>query len=222
MRIDKWIELKRVKALCIALALVFGAEQVAWGMDPATFQLLLGSSEQQRQMDAARRAAVVTIYDDLYGRLPTTNELKEALDFLNRSPQLAHLVERLAESPESRWRLRQLNPERIAARKAEAGRISQAVSLMAGDFLRQLKERSGFRVQGSGQIPNTTVTSSPASETGGQEDGVSLREVDGMARRDGVGRDGLQGDQDVAEGGTVWADRPTAESRGVDRREHRR
>ncbi|MDP3703201.1 MAG: cysteine peptidase family C39 domain-containing protein, partial [Candidatus Omnitrophota bacterium] len=138
MRIDKWIQLKRVKALCIALALVFGAEQVAWGMDPATFRLLLGSSEQSRQMEAARRAAVVTIYDDLYGRLPTADELKEALEFLNRSPQLAHLVERLAESPESRWRLRQLNPERIAARKAEAARISGAVSVMVGDFLRSL------------------------------------------------------------------------------------
>src|SRR3989338_1508053 len=126
MRIDKWLELKRFKAFCVAMALLFGAEQVAWGMDPATFRLLLGSSEQSRQMGAARRAAVVTIYDDLYGRLPTTSELKEALEFLNRSPQLAHLVERLAESPESRWRLRQPNPEPIAARKAEASRISQA------------------------------------------------------------------------------------------------
>src|SRR3989338_3487658 len=148
MRIDKWIELKKVKVLCIALALVFGAEQVAWGMDPATFQLLLGSSEQQRQMEAARRAAIVTIYDDLYGRLPTTDELKEALEFLNRSPQLAHLVERLAQSPGARGKLRQLNPERIAARKAEAGRISQAVSLMVGDFLRKLAV--GHRMQDAG------------------------------------------------------------------------
>src|SRR3989338_504119 len=153
MRIDKWIELKRVKALCIALALVFGAEQVAWGMDPATFQLLLGSSEQQRQMDAARRAAVVTIYDDLYGRLPTTNELKEALDFLNRSPQLAHLVERLAESPESPLRRRPLNPERIAARKAEASRISQAVSLMVGDFLRQLQRQATSDKRQASSLP---------------------------------------------------------------------
>src|SRR3989338_1001486 len=136
MRIDKWIELKRVKVLCIGLALVFGAEQVAWGMDPATFRLLLGSSEGQRQMETARKAAIVTIYDDLYGRLPTATELSEAVEFLNRSPQFAHLVERLSQSPESRWRLRQLNPERIAARKAEASRISRAVSLMVGDFLR--------------------------------------------------------------------------------------
>ena len=102
MRIDKWIDLKRTKALCIALAIVFGAEQLAWGMDPATFQLLLGSSEGQRQADAARRASIVTIYDDLYGRLPTTDELKEALEFLNRSPQLAHLVERLAQEIQQR------------------------------------------------------------------------------------------------------------------------
>jgi len=153
MRIDKWLQLKRFKALCIAMALLFGAEQVAWGMDPNTFRLLLGSSEQGRQMEAARRAAVVTIYDDLYGRLPTTKELKEALDFLNHSPQLAHLVERLAESPESRWRLRQLNPERIAARKAEAQRISESVGSMVGDFLRNVAQGSGLRAQGGSPQP---------------------------------------------------------------------
>ena len=155
MRIDRWLQLKRTKAFCVGLAVLFGAEQAVWGADINALHTLQFSGEQQRQLDLARSAQIVTIYDDLYGRAPTAKELKEALEFLKRSPQLAYLIERLAESPESRWRLRQLNPERVAQRKAEAARISQAVSATIGDFLRNLAQdsmqgRSGLRAQ---QLP---------------------------------------------------------------------
>ncbi|KAF0167706.1 MAG: hypothetical protein FD161_4996, partial [Limisphaerales bacterium] len=128
MHIDRWLHLKRTKAFCIGLATLFAAEQAVWGADANALHLLKLSGEQQRQVDLALSAAVVTVYDDLYGRQPTPEELRGALEFLRRSPQLAHLVERLSQSPESRWRLRQLNPERIARRKAEAERISAAAS----------------------------------------------------------------------------------------------
>ena len=143
MRIHDWLELKRTKAFCVGLAVLFGAEQMVWGADMNTLTALRLSAQQERQVDAVHSAAVVTIYDDLYGRTPTAAELKESLEFLRRSPQMAHLVERLAESPESRWRLRQLNPQRIAQRKAETARIAEAVSLMVGDFLRHLAQGSG-------------------------------------------------------------------------------
>ncbi|MBI3010855.1 MAG: hypothetical protein HYY57_07720, partial [Candidatus Omnitrophica bacterium] len=136
---ERWIYLKRTKAFCIGLAVLFGLEQAVWGADINAIQTLMFSSEQQRQLDTTRSAAIVTIYDDLYGRLPTEEELKQSLEFLRRSPQMAYLIERLAQSPESRWKLRQLNPERIAARKAEAARISRAVGSMVGDFLRNLQ-----------------------------------------------------------------------------------
>ncbi|MBI2093961.1 MAG: hypothetical protein HYT88_04490, partial [Candidatus Omnitrophica bacterium] len=136
---ERWIYLKRTKAFCVGLAVLFGLEQAVWGADVNAIQTLMFSSEQQRQLDTTRSAAIVTIYDDLYGRLPTEQELKQSLEFLRRSPQMAYLIERLAQSPESRWKLRQLNPERIAARKAEAARISRAVGSMVGDFLRNLQ-----------------------------------------------------------------------------------
>ena len=135
MRIDRWLELKRTKALCIGLATLFAAEQAVWGADVNALHAMQISAEQERQFDAVRSAAVITIYDDLYGRSPSTKELKEALEFLKRSPQLAYLVERLSQSPEYRWKLRQLNPERIAQRKAEAARISEAVSRQVTDAL---------------------------------------------------------------------------------------
>src|SRR3990167_9009427 len=135
MRIDLWLELKRVKAFCVTLAAVFGLQQAAGAADVNLLYAFQASGEQQRQMEVAHRAAIVTMYDDLYGRLPTDQELAEALQFLKTSPQLAHLVERLGASPESRWRLLQLNPERIAQRKADAARISASVSRLVGDFL---------------------------------------------------------------------------------------
>jgi hypothetical protein len=138
MRIDRWLQLRRTKAFCVGLAVLFACEQAVWGADVNVLQTLNFSSEQQRQVDAARTAAVLTVYDDLYGRTPTEQELKEALEFLNRSPQIAHLIERLSQSPESRWRLRQLNPERVARRKAEAKRIAEATSKIVGNFLRDL------------------------------------------------------------------------------------
>jgi len=144
MRIDRWLQLRRTKAFCIGLAVLFGAEQ-AWGADPSALYALKLSGEQQRQAEQALSAAVVTIYDDLYSRRPTAEELKQALEFLRRSPQLAHLMERLSASPESRWRLRQINPERVARRKAEAARIADAVSRMVGDFLRSLADGSSGR-----------------------------------------------------------------------------
>src|SRR3989338_11456131 len=136
MHINRWLELKRTKAGCLALAAVFGLQQAAGAADVNLLYAFQASGEQQRQMEVAHRAAIVTMYDDLYGRLPSEQELGEALAFLKKSPQLAHLVERLGESPESRWGLRPLNPERIAQRKAEAIRISAAVSRLVGDFLR--------------------------------------------------------------------------------------
>ena len=150
MRIDKWLELKRTKAFCVGLATLFAAEQAVWGADVNALYLLRAAGEQERQLVVAQSAAVMTIYDDLYGRSPTTQEFKEALEFLKRSPQMAHLVERLAASPESRWRLRQLNPERIKQRKAEAARISQAASRLVGDFLRNVNAEFGMRNAESG------------------------------------------------------------------------
>src|SRR3989338_8893053 len=128
MRIDRWLEFKRTKAFCIGLATLFAAEQAVWGADPAALQALKLSGEQQRQLEFVRRGAILTMYDDLYGRIPTEQELKEALDLLNRPPAHAYLIERLAQSPEQRWRLRQMNPERVKQRKAEAARIADAVS----------------------------------------------------------------------------------------------
>jgi len=148
MRIDRWLQLKRTKAFCLGLATLFAAEQAVWGADVNVLYALRLSGEQERQAEQALSAAVVTIYDDLYSRRPTAEELRQALEFLRRSPQLAHLVERLSQSPESRWRLRQLNPERIARRKAEAARIADAVSRQVGEFLRQLVQGSRFKVQG--------------------------------------------------------------------------
>ncbi len=138
MRIDRWLELKRTKAFCLSLALLFAGQQAVWGADVNLVQTLRLSAEQQRQLDVARSAAVLTLYEDLYSRTPTSQELKEALNFLRSSPQLAYLIERLADSPESRWRLRQLNPARIQQRKEAARRIAESVSVMVGDFLRQL------------------------------------------------------------------------------------
>src|SRR3990167_8159670 len=108
MRIDRWLEYKRTKAFCLGLALVFAGEQAVWGADVHLVQTLRLSAEQERQLDVVRSAAVLTMYEDLYQRRPTAEELKEALEFLRRSPQMAHLLERLVESPESRWRLRQI------------------------------------------------------------------------------------------------------------------
>ena len=152
MHIDQWLELKRTKVGCLVLAAVFGLQQTVSGADVNTLHAIQLSGEQQRQMEGVQRAAIVTMYDDLYGRLPTEQDLAEALAFLKKSPQLAHLVERLGESPESRWRLRQLNPERIQQRKDDAVRISQAVSRMVGDFLRH----SSLEI-----APNLSIT--PAS-----------------------------------------------------------
>src|SRR3989338_10082226 len=154
MRIDRWLQLKRTKAFCIALATLFACEQTVWGADVNVLQTLQFSGQEQRQADAARTAAVLTIYDDLYGRAPSEQELKEALEFLRSSPQMAHLIERLSQSPESRWRLRQLNPERIARRKAEAARISEAASRIVGDFLLSLVRGEGSRVKGGGNSQN--------------------------------------------------------------------
>ena len=151
MRIDRWLELKRTKVFCFSLAFVFTLEQAVWGADPSLLQRLQFSEVQRRQMDTAMSAAIYTIYEDLYNRAPTADELNEALEFLHRTPRLAHLMERLAQSPESRWRLRQLNPERIKTRKAEASRISQAVSLMVAQFLRNLVTARGSRLKAEGQ-----------------------------------------------------------------------
>ena len=148
MRIDTWLELKRTKAFCVGLATLFTLQQAVWGADANALAVLQAADQQQHQLDVARTAAIYTLYDDLYGRLPTDQELRESLDFLHRTPQLAYLVERLAESPESRWRLRQMNPERIAQRKAEAARISAAVSKMVGATLKEV-QGSRFKVQGS-------------------------------------------------------------------------
>ena len=136
MRIDRWLTYRSTKIFCIALAAVFAAQQVASG---DTLHALQMTTEQQRQLDLTLRGAVVTIYDDLYGRSPTDQEVKEAIQFLHRSPQLAHLVERLSESPEYRWKLRQMSPERIKRRQAEAQRIADAVAGMVGQFLRDLQ-----------------------------------------------------------------------------------
>ena len=65
MRIDRWLELKRTKALCLSLALLFTAEQ-CWGADVNAIYALQHSTEQQQHMQQALSAAVFTIYDDLY------------------------------------------------------------------------------------------------------------------------------------------------------------
>ena len=113
----RWLEWRTTKLFCLTLATLFALEQAVWGADPSALASLQLSGEQQRQLDVARAASILTVYDDLYGRSPTADELKEALEFLRRSPQLAHLIERLSQSPESRWRLRQLNAERVARRQ---------------------------------------------------------------------------------------------------------
>ena len=86
MRIDRWLEYKRTKAFCIGLSLLFGAEQ-AWGADGSTLFMLRQSGEQQRQLEGVWSASVLTMYEDLYGRVPTNQELREALEFLKRSPR---------------------------------------------------------------------------------------------------------------------------------------
>ncbi|PIQ84256.1 MAG: hypothetical protein COV75_03075, partial [Candidatus Omnitrophica bacterium CG11_big_fil_rev_8_21_14_0_20_63_9] len=159
MRLDRLIESPSMKALSLALAIIFAAEQ-AWGADPSTLQTLQASRDYQRQLDTAHTAAIITIYDDLYSRKPTEQELKEALVFLRRTPQLAHLVERLSQSPESRWRLRQLNPERIKYRKAEAARISAEVSRLVGDALRSLA-RQGQGAGARGQENQNSSSHAP-------------------------------------------------------------
>jgi len=164
MRIDRWLQLKRTKAFCVGLAALFGAEQAVWGADATALYALRQAGVQERQLDLARSAAILTLYDDLYGREPTAQELTEALAFLRRSPQLAHLVERLSQSPESRWRLRQLSPERIQRRQAEAARISAAVSRMAGDSLRRVAQGSGLRASApSPQSPQPRAPSQSRS-----------------------------------------------------------
>ena len=140
MRIDQWLQWKRTKIFCVALATLFAAER-AWGADPSALYQLKMSAEQQRQLDVLHAAGVRSMYQDMYDREPTAQELKEALEFLRHNPQLSYLVERLSSSPEYRWRLRQLNPERIKKRKEEAVRIANAASKFVGDFLRTLIEQ---------------------------------------------------------------------------------
>ncbi len=163
MRIDRWLQYKRTKALCLGLALVFAGEQAVWGADVNLVQTLRLSAAQERQLDVVRSAAVLTMYEDLYQRRPTAEELKEALEFLRRSPQTAHLLERLAESPESRWRMRQLSPERVRARKEATARIAQAVSAMVGDFLRRLPSTAPETVA---VAPGLSVQPAPAIAEG--------------------------------------------------------
>src|SRR3989338_5955005 len=111
MRIDRWLEYKRTKALCLGLALVFAGEQAVGGADVNLAHTLRPPAARERQLDVVRSAAVLTMYEDLYQRRPTTEELKEALEFLRRSPQMAHLIERLGESPQSRAAQRPPLPE---------------------------------------------------------------------------------------------------------------
>ena len=76
MHIDRWLELKRTKVFSLALAALFGLEQAVWGADPGLLQSLASSAEQRRYLDDGRRAAIITMYDDLYGRLPSPKELQ--------------------------------------------------------------------------------------------------------------------------------------------------
>ena len=79
MRLDRWLELKRVKVFCLSLAAVFTAQQAVWGADPAALQALQLSHEQQRQLEQSLSGAVLSIYEDLYERQPTPDELKQAV-----------------------------------------------------------------------------------------------------------------------------------------------
>ena len=150
MRIDQWLELKRTKAFCIGLSLVFAYQQVVWAGGGDAVQLLKVSTQQMQAAEATLKASIYTIYQDLYSREPTAAELQESLEFVKRNPRLSYLIERLSQSPESRWRLRQLNPERIKRRKTEAARISDAVSRMVGDFLRKIAAESSTGQRANG------------------------------------------------------------------------
>ena len=46
MRIDRWLQLKRTKAFCVGLAIIFAAEQVVWGADSSAFRAWQLSGEQ--------------------------------------------------------------------------------------------------------------------------------------------------------------------------------
>ena len=147
MRIDRWLELKRTKALCLGLATLFGVEQ-AWGADPTTLSMVVTAVQQEGQLRVVRTQQVQQLYQDLYGRTPTPGELTDSVAFLNRTPQLAAQVERLSQSPEARWKLRQLNPERLQREKDRAARLGQAVSRLVGGFLREVAQGSGLRAEG--------------------------------------------------------------------------
>jgi len=181
MRIDLWLQLKRTKIFCLALATLFACEQAVWGADVNVLQALRISGEQQRQLEQTLSAAVWTIYEDLYSRTPTADELREALEFLRRMPRLAHLVERLSQSPEYRWRLRQLNPERITRRKEEATQISEAVSRMVGVSLREI-------AQGT-----QSIVDSPQSTVQSPEPRTLNPEQHGREQQEGLGTDDQQG-----------------------------
>ncbi|MBI3319030.1 MAG: hypothetical protein HYZ89_00355, partial [Candidatus Omnitrophica bacterium] len=144
MRIDRWLQLKRTKALCIGLATLFGVEQ-AWGADPTTLSMVVTAFQQEGQLRVVRTEQVQQLYQDLYGRAPTPGELKDSIAFLNRTPQMAAQVARLSQSPEARWKLRQLNPARLQREKDRAARLGQAVSRMVGEVLRQ--QATGHRLQ---------------------------------------------------------------------------
>ena len=61
MRIDRWLQLRRTKALCIGMAVLFGAEQAVWGADLSLIQAMQLSGQQQRQLEATLTAAVVSL-----------------------------------------------------------------------------------------------------------------------------------------------------------------